>query len=99
MYRDMSIQANVFNDTLQFYTVDSEAIRSAAAFASGASHTLYILAPSDQSVRQYMHRQHPCLSSNHRQYHSKGRNTSITSPPRNQGSGQQLLAWTVRERR
>lgn len=31
----MSIQSNVFNDTLQFYTADSESVRSAAAFASG----------------------------------------------------------------
>lgn len=32
---DMSLQANVFSDVLQFYTSDSEAVRSAAAFASG----------------------------------------------------------------
>ncbi|KAG8804387.1 hypothetical protein FRC19_011274 [Serendipita sp. 401] len=31
----MSIQSNVFNDVLQFYTADSESVRSAAAFASG----------------------------------------------------------------
>jgi hypothetical protein len=33
----MSIQANVFNDALQYYTAESEAVRSAAAFASGKS--------------------------------------------------------------
>jgi hypothetical protein len=61
----MSIQANVFNDSLQFYTADSEAVRSAAAFATGEFWDYDLLQKTNAQTRQYLYWELARVSSHH----------------------------------